>query len=454
MTTRILLLVGLLCSGLLTACGGGGGGGSDVPSSSATPQAPNSCSVADQRSWLRSYMNEQYFFYANQGTPDEAATSMDTYFQSLLYKPTDRYSFTQPTAQFTQFFSEGQSTGYGYSLAFADAARTIFKVRYVEPASPVASAGLLRGETVQLIDGYTAAQVVAGALPTVTTTGVPRKFTVANASGATRTFTVNSADYPLTPVPINTVFNVPAPGGGTARVGYLLYQQFISGSNAALGTAINNFRTAGVTELIVDMRYNGGGSTTVARNLASMIGGSALDGQAFAQFRFNDKQAASNFAFAFTNAGLPAAPLDSLPRLIFITSPSTASASEILINSLKPFRTVVQVGGTTFGKPYAFQPRDACGTTYNAVNLDTVNAAGVGGFTSGLAPTCVVADDLTHALGDPAEARLAEALGYVRTGACPTGSVPPAGLLAMPASLRVVPETAFGEVGVRQAYVD
>jgi len=399
-------------------------------------------------------MDEQYFFYANQGTPNEAAVSMDAYFQSLLYKPTDRYSFSQPTAQFTQFFAEGRSTGYGYSLAFADAAQTILKVRYVEPASPVATAGLLRGETIQSIDGYTPAQVAAGALPSVTTAGVPRNFTVANAAGVTRTFSVNSADYPLTPVPINTVFSVPAAGGGTAKVGYLLYQQFISGSSAALGAAINNFRTAGVTELIVDMRYNGGGSTSVARNLASMIGGSSLDGQAFAQFRFNDRQAASNFTFTFTNAGLPAAPLAGLPRLIFITSPSTASASEILINALKPFRTVVQVGGTTFGKPYAFQPREACGTTYSAVNLETVNAAGVGGFTSGLPPTCVVADDLTHALGDPAEGRIAEALGYVTTGACPTGSVAPAGLLATPAVVRAVPETAFGEVGPKQARID
>ena len=450
MTSRICLLAGVMCSALLAACGGGGDGASSVP---ATP-APASCSVADQRAWLRAYMNDQYFFYANQGTPDEAATSMDAYFQSLLYKPTDRYSFSQSTAQFTQFFAEGRATGYGYSLAFADAAQTIFKVRYVEPASPVAAAGLLRGETVQSIDGYTPAQIAAGALPVVTTAGVPRNFSVANAGGVTRSFTVNSADYPLTPVPINTVFSVPAKGGGTAKVGYLLYQQFISGSSAALGTAVNNFRAAGVTELIVDMRYNGGGSTSVARSLASMIGGSALDGQAFAQFRFNDKQAASNFTFAFTNAGLPATPLDGLPRLIFITSPSTASASEILINSLKPFRTVVQVGGTTFGKPYAFQPRDQCGTTYNAVNLDTVNAAGAGGFTSGLAPTCVVADDFKHALGDPAEARIAEALGYVTTGACPTGSVAQAGLLATPAAVRAVPETAFGEIGPNQARID
>lgn len=447
MTTRIVLVAAALLSALLAGCGGGGDGAASVP----PPESPASCSVADQRAWLRSYLNEQYLFYANQGTPNEAATSIDAYFQSLLYKPVDRYSYSQPTAQYVQFFTEGRQTGYGYSLTYADAAQTMLKVRYVEPASPVAAAGLQRGETIVSIDGYTPAQIVAGSPAPVTAAGIPRSFTVTNAAGATRSFTVSSADYPLTPVPINTVYSVPAAGGGTAKVGYLLYSQFISGSSAALGTAIDNFRAAGVTELVVDMRYNGGGSTGVARNLASMIGGSALNSQTFAQFRYNDKLSANNFALAFTSAGLPAAPLEGLSRLIFITSPSTASASEILINSLKPFKTVVQIGGTTFGKPYAFQPRESCGTTFSAVNIDTVNAAGVGGFTSGLAPTCTVADDLNHALGDPAEARLAEALGYVSTGACPTGST---SVLFTPAAAKGAPETAFGEVGPKQARVD
>ncbi len=429
----------------LAACGGGGGGTTAPPVA-----APASCSVEDQRAWQRNYMSDQYFWYANLGTPNESAASIDAYFQSLLYKPIDRYSYTQSTAQYTQFFSEGSQTGYGYSLAYADASATVLKVRYVEPASPVALAGLRRGETIVSIDGYTPAQVVAGALPTVTTAGVPRSFTVSNASTGTRSFTVNSAEYPLTPVPTNTVFTVPSAGGGTRKVGYLLYQQFISGSSAALGTAFNNFRTAGITELVVDLRYNGGGSTGVARSLASMIGGSGLAGQTFAQFRFNDKYSANNFSYPFTVDGLPAAPLEGLTRVMFITSSSTASASEVVINSLKPFKTVVQVGATTFGKPYAFQPREACGTTYSAVNLDTVNAAGVGGFTSGLAATCNVPDDLDHALGDQAEGRLAAALSYVTTGACPVASTRDA-----PASLGTrAPETAFGETIRPQMRID
>ncbi|MBC7438110.1 MAG: peptidase S41 [Bdellovibrionales bacterium] len=440
----------LLVVALLAACGGGGGS-ADPVANTPTVAAPASCSVADQRSWLRSYMNDQYFWYANQGTPNESAASMDAYFQSLLYKPTDRYSYTQPTAQFTQFFSEGTQTGYGYSLAFPDAAATHFKVRFVEPASPVGQAGLLRGETVVSIDGYNSQQIAAGALPSVTTAGVSRSFTIVNAAGTTRTFSVNSANYAFATVPVSKVFSVPAAGGGTAKVGYLLLQQFVSGSSGALATAFNDFRTAGVTELVVDLRYNGGGSSTVARNLASMLGGSTLDGQTFAQFRYNDKQSARNFSYPFTTSGLPAAPIEGLSRVIFISSASTASASELVINGLKPFRKVVQIGTTTFGKPYAFQPREACGTTYNAVSLESVNAAGVGGFTAGIAPDCTVADDLTRQLGDAAEGRLSAALNYVSTGACPaSASLESARAVGGGAAL----ETAYGEAARPQMRID
>jgi carboxyl-terminal processing protease len=430
-------LASLMALATLAACGGGSG---DSGAGTPTVAAPASCSVADQRSWLRSYMDDQYFWYASQGTPDASATSMDAYFQSLLYKPTDRYSYAQPTTQFTQFFNEGTQTGYGYSLAFADAAATVLKVRYVEPASPVGQAGLSRGETVVSIDGYTSQQVAAGALPAVTTTGVPRSFTIVNAAGTTRTFTVNSANYAFATVPVSNVFSVSAAGGGTARVGYLMYQQFVSGSSGALATAFNNFRAAGVTELIVDLR-----------NLASMLGGSTLDGQTFAQFRYNDKHTASNFSYAFTTAGLPAAPIEGLSRVIFIASASTASASELVINGMKPFKKVVQVGTTTFGKPYAFQPRDACGTTYNAVNLESVNAAGAGGFTAGIAPDCTVADDLTHQLGDVAEGRLAAALNYVSTGACPASANVES---ARSVGGGATPEKAYGETARPQMRID
>ncbi len=400
-------------------------------------------------------MADQYFWNANLATGNEAASSMDAFFRSLLYTPVDRYSYSQSTTQFTQFFAEGTRTGYGYSLAFADAAQTVLQVRLVEPQSPVGLAGLGRGDTIVSIDGFTPAQIVGGALAGVDTAGVSRSFTVKPAISTTRSFTVSSANYLLTPVLASTVLT--APNG--AKVGYLAYQEFITSSASALGNAFNAFRAAGVTELIVDLRYNGGGSVTTARNLASMMGGSGLDGQVFAGLRFNAKNSASNFNYAFTSsaAALPALPLEGLSRVFVIASASTASASELVINSLKPFRNVITIGSATFGKPYGFLPRDACGITYSAVNFDSVNALGVGGYTSGLAATCAMSDDLSKALGDPAERRIAAALSYIQTGSCPAVAVSGA---ALQAAARAAPslgdsanapdtrpgEAAFGEL--------
>jgi carboxyl-terminal processing protease len=448
----------LAISALLTACGGGGGGSSATTTAAATSYGaqPTTCSQADQRSWLKAYMADQYFWNANLAAPNEAATTTDAYFRSLLFTSSDRFSYTQPTAQYNQFFAEGTRTGYGYSLAYSDTAQTVLQVRFVEPLSPVGVAGLQRGDTIVAIDGFTPAQITSGSLAIVDTVGVARSFSIKDVSGMPKNLSVASANYALTPVFAARV--LAAPNG--AKVGYLGYQEFISSSAAALGAAFDAFRAAGVTELIVDLRYNGGGSVATARNLASMMGGAALSGQIFAGLRFNANNSASNFNYLFAPASLaslPALPLEGLGRVFVIASSGTASASELVINSLKPFRSVVTVGSTTYGKPYGFVPREACGTTYSAVNFDSVNAQGVGGYTSGLPATCAVTDDLGKALGDPAERRIAAALSYIETGVCPPAAAAQGALKDAEAAdqdaLRSmvtqnikIRETAFGEI--------
>lgn len=448
---RIQPTLALLACALLAACGGGTD--SAAPEASGYPGAAARCDITGQRNWLRDYLSDQYFWSAQLRVADDAASDMPEYFASLLAFPVDRYSFAQSTSSFQQFFGDGRRTGYGYSLAWDDAAQTVFKVRTTEPLSPVGLAGLVRGDTIVTIDGFTSAQIATGALGTVTTAGVARHFVVLGATGVQRSFTVNSADYPLSPV---VAARVLAAAGGV-RVGYLAYQDFIDAGAAALGDAFNAFREANVTELVVDLRYNGGGSSRQARNLASMAGGSALDGQVFGQYRFNARNSDKNFSQTFTSslASLPAAPLEGLSRVIVITSGNTASASELFINSLRPFRQVVLVGGTTYGKPYAFLPRDACGITYNAVNLEVANALGFSDYSAGFAPTCAVADDLDHALGDPLERRTAAALGYISTGACPPvgAALRTQGALGS-GEARRLNELGFGEVSPRQTRLD
>jgi carboxyl-terminal processing protease len=428
-------LTSILLSSLLVACGGGGGEtssttvilGSNTNSNSAAtmtppgsgyPGSPNSCDTTTQRAWLRDYMNAKYFWYDRQGTPNEQASSMSSYLDSLLYKPTDRYSFAQGSSSFTQFFVEGKRTGYGYSLV-ATAADTLV-VRYTEPLSPVGLAGLKRSDSIISIDGRSAADIYTNGLPGVSSTGVTRSFVVTNPTDGTRSFTVQSAEYTLSPVLDSRVLTT-----GTGRkVGYLAFNEFISTAQTPLINSFNSLRTAGVQDLILDLRYNGGGSTSVAQNLALLVGGTRLSGQVFARYQYSAKDAASNFNQNFSTSAYTT-PLSGLTRLFVITSGSTASASEMVIHNLKPYMTVATFGSTTFGKPYAFQPIDACNTTYSAVNLQIANALGNGDYAAGISPVCAAPDDLTRQLGDPLESRTAAALGYLSSGACPATSFVP-----------------------------
>ena len=403
------ILLAVVLSALLQACGGGGGGG-------GATSLLQACSIPDQRAHVLAFMQDEYYWSAQMPAPDDNATSMDAYFQSMLYRPTDRFSFTESTQSYQQLFQEGTFTGYGYSLVVTDPANSVIRVRTVEPKGPAAAAGLQRGDTVLSIDNYTAAQLAAGTGGgSVSGDGVPRTMVVRDIAGNTKTLQMVSATFPLTVVRDVTVLDGTR-NGQPVKVGYLDYTQFVSYSVGDLTNAISSMAAQGASELVLDLRYNGGGDIATSRDLASLVAGANVAGQIFASLRYNANNQAKNQDFRFTQ---PAASIPNLPRVFIIASGNTASASELVINGLKPFMNVVLVGSTTYGKPYGFEPFSYCGTTYNAVNFESFNSAGVGGYTSGFAPTCPAADDLNHQLGDPNEGELAAALSYISTGTCP-----------------------------------
>jgi hypothetical protein len=205
------------------------------------------------------------------------------------------------------------------------------------------------------------------------------------------------------------------------------FNDHLATSEAQLIAAINQLKASAVTDLVLDMRYNGGGYLDIASELAFMIAGATpTNGKVFEQQHFNDKNpfqltaAQTITPFHAATLGWPngaaageALPTLNLKRVYLLVGAGTCSASEAVVNGLRGVGVEVDLfGATTCGKPYGFYPQDNCGTTYFSIQFQGVNQLGQGDYADGFTPTCAAADDFSHALGDPSEGRLAAALSY------------------------------------------
>ncbi len=424
-STRPVAALALAAAALLAACGGGG----DTP---ATTASTCGRSLDDQKADLRAQMQANYLWYQQLQNPDPAASGTLSDWLGALVSlgdpanptvfPKDRWSGLTSTAASNLFFVEGKSRGYGVSVAGLEVSGTTqpLRVRYVEPLSPAARAGVRRGDTIVQANGRDVSELTQAAdfawLETQEV-GTVLALTLRNAAGVERSVQVVSEDFDLQPVSTATV--ITSPQG--RRVGYLVLKDFISQATPQLNAAFANFNRAGVQDLVVDLRYNGGGLVSLSAELASLIARQAA-GQRFTLLRYSDKRTESNTPFLYSTQ----ANALSMSRVYVLTGQRTCSASELLVNGLTPFVNVVQIGGTTCGKPVGFVPwNNQCGTTVSAVNFETVNARGEGRYWDGLVPasSCAMAEDWNRPLGDPAEVLTAAALTHADTGACPAPTV-------------------------------
>lgn len=391
----------------------GGGGWSPA----AAQSAPSSCSVAGQNLWVRDVLRDLYLW--NEFLPAVNPTSFsspEAYLEAVRYRPLDTsFSYIASAAASNAFYSDSQFIGYGFSTKVGG---DELRVLQVFPESPAAEAGLARGDTILEIDGRLVAGLIAsgqidGAFG-ASEIGLSSEVVFRSVAGIERRERMTKR-----PVTIPTVSLTRAYDFDGRRVGYLFFRNFVRPSVAALSEAFDALNQAGVTELVLDLRYNGGGLVDVAVHLSSLVGGALTAGQPFATFAHNDRNAYRNETLRFAEAS-PASP--SLSRLIVITSRSSASASELVINGLRPFMPVVLIGDATYGKPVGQYLIEFCSKVLAPVSFSLENASGEANYFDGFAPTCVAGDGIDRELGDPEEASLAEAVHYIRHGGC---SVPP-----------------------------
>ncbi len=471
---------------LLAACGGGGGapsiggttppptgstggdGGGTVapdpiPSSTETWGYWNSCAkprtgvdasgkafpdrqgtLLDELRFLRGWADTYYLWYNEIPTDFHMADFSNAidYFAKLKTpaltpsgKPKDKYHFTYATADWDAM-NAGLNLGYGITWASNSAtAPRNWLATVIEPGSPAAAAGLQRGDLLLYVDGVdfvngsdkaSVDKINAGLFPAAvgeTHTLILRR------NGNNITATMNATSVVTAPVK-----NVKVIDSAAGKVGYMDFSSYNNVSEKQLVDAFTQLKAANVTDLVIDMRYNGGGLLYVASELAYMIAGpSATSGKTFERLQYNDKtatQAPIEFRSAAYGFSAPnpiragtALPYLGLKRVTVLTTKGTCSASESVINGLRGVDIEVNlIGATTCGKPYGFTPTPNCGTTYFSIEFVGVNDKGFGDYPDGLAPTCTVADDMTHAQGDPAEGLLAAALAYNQTRSCPVSA--------------------------------
>ncbi len=427
-------------------------------------------SLLSEKFWLRSWSNETYLWNdeVTDRDPDSIPSKLDYFAQLRTTAKTssgrdkDDFHFSEPTSQFLRNRNSVAASGYGARfVVFTSTRPRDIRVRYTEPSSPATELvdgkpKFVRGTRILSINGLdvvngatTQAEVDAlnaGLAPPLV--GTTTTFVVRD-PGATadRTFTITSANVAAKPVNRTQVLSTP-----TGSVGYILFNTFSPfASEREIRDAITTMQGQNVSDLVLDLRYNGGGLLTVASQLSYMIAGpAATTGKSFETLRFNASSGQFNpvtgtvngpTTFRSTGAGFTvpngtALPALNLRRVYVLSTSRTCSASEAVINGLRGIDVeVILIGTTTCGKPYGFYPTSNCGETYYTIQFQGINNKGFGDYADGFTPTnstsqfgvripgCTVNDDYTRELGDAQEGMLATALSFRATGTCPTPPV-------------------------------
>ena len=440
---RFPLMVSLVAA--LAACGGGGSGGSSpiqvaptpTPSSTPTPTPTTAgCSLSERKAWALGQLQEWYLFPELLDTsvnPDNFS-SLSSYVDALVAparaQSRDRFfTHVASIAEENAFFNSGSSAGFGVRLSYDTTANRVFVIEAFEGA-PALAAGIDRGTEIVAI-GTSASnlqsvsslmqsggpQAVVNALgpSTAGTTRVLRVVT----NGATSDRTVTKADFEL--IPISSRYGVKVFDDGGTKVGYVNMRTFIGTSDPALRNAFANFKSQGITRVIVDLRYNGGGLVSIAELFGDLLAANRV-GQVFSRTTFRASKASNNETDNFGSQSQAIA----ATKIAFIGTTGSASASELLINAFTPYLNANSglIGTNTFGKPVGqiALDRAACDDRLRPVAFRTENAAGQGDYYTGLATkvaaTCSAGDDFTKPLGDPTEASVKVALDFLAGRSC------------------------------------
>jgi C-terminal processing protease CtpA/Prc len=429
---------------LLAGCGGGGGSGTIIGGTggtgggTSTPTPTGTCSLRSRQDWVATQMNEWYLFpdtlpaSLNPAAYSTVQDYIDALTATARVQRKDRYfTYITSIAEENAYYSSGSSAGYGFRLALDGANRLVITEAF--ESAPALTAGIDRGaeivaigtnaSSLRTVSSILASEGTAGLNNALgpSTAGTTRTFQVRDTAG-TRNVTVTMTNFSLTPV--SSRYGAKVIDDGGKKVGYINLRTFIDTAETPLRSAFANFRTQGITEIIIDLRYNGGGLISIADLVNNLLAADRTTSTVANYVSYRPSKAAQGRTVFFAPQPQSIAPT----RIAFIGTGGSASASELVMNTFIPYlgNRSALVGTNTYGKPVGQIAIDqaACDDRLRVVAFALENANRQGAYYDGLAgfmgATCRASDDITRQLGDPAEASTRAALDFLAGRACTT----------------------------------
>ncbi|MCK0127454.1 S41 family peptidase [Erythrobacter sp. F6033] len=439
----------------LVACGGGGSSPPPTSGGPTTPPTTAGCSLTEQLDFADAVLNEWYLFpnLLDNNVSRAGITDVQTYLNARVApaRAQDRdkgFTFATSIAEENELINSGASAGFGIRLAYDTVNNRVFLLEAFENGNGFA-AGMDRGtELLQIGESsgnlVTVSSLMASGGPQSVINalgpsdpGVSRVIRFAQVGGNVIEQTITKSSFSLNP--ISNRYGAVVLNDGGKQVGYLNFRTFIVGtSDRQLADVFQDFSNQGITEFIIDFRYNGGGLVRIADMMGDFLRGPNT-GQVFSETVLRPSKSSENSTEFFESTGgffNPATGAlgssETLPsvnpiKIAFIGRVGTASASELVMNSMIPYvapANLALIGDNTSGKPvgqFGFD-LDACDLRIRAVTFQTNNADGRGEYFSGMASempnTCRASDDIFAPLGDASEASIATALDFLGGRTC------------------------------------
>jgi len=357
-----------------------------------------SCDQISKNRFIYSFLQDGYY-WADEVPKNLDVSRFDTEEELLnrVKNSKDRFSFIIDLNHYSSIFESSSSEDFGI-MSDLDEEKN-YRVIYVAPNSPAYQANIKRSDRILNIGEDSNDSI---------------KLRVIDTNGSSRVVELQKSSFLKKEVGYKKIFIKDG-----IKVGYFVLNSFVGKNiNSDLDNIFRDFKDENIDELIIDLRYNGGGNIDISAHLASLISGKKSFSHIFQHHIFNQKYSSYNNNSYFDTNAKNALNLD---RVFVITTHLTASASESLISALRANENkmkVITIGSTSYGKPYSMYSIKYCDKVFFPILMKNFNTDYDDDYDDGFEATCSAVDDKEHNFGDMKESSLDSALYYITHGSC------------------------------------